>query len=146
MLFGCNFFYFFLLCGCGPYLYCSYGTGNLGFSLNYSTKFKLKLNIFCTYNFISSFCCAQAVLRIRDAYIGHRIRIFPSRIQDQNDPGCGSESLSKNVSIFMFSEKWSGMYIPDTESRFFPHPGSQIQWAKKIRIRNIGQSSCSDPC
>ncbi len=38
------------------------------------------------------------VLRIREGYTGSRIRIFPSRIQDQKDPGYGS--ASKNLSIF----------------------------------------------
>jgi hypothetical protein len=40
-----------------------------------------------------------AVFFIRDVYTGSRIRIFPSQIQDQNDPG--SESASKNLSIFL---------------------------------------------
>ncbi len=57
----------------------------------------------------------KSVLRIRDVYLGSRIRIFPSRILDSNFFHPGSEFFRSRIRIFS---------IPDPN---FAHPGSRIR-------------------
>jgi hypothetical protein len=81
----------------------------------------------------------HSVLRIRDVYSGSRIRIFPSRIQAQRDPG--SRSTSKNLNIFNPKNCLkalgilSGIFIPDPEFFSFQDLRVKKHW---IRIRNTG--------
>ncbi len=74
---------------------------------------------------------SKAVLRIRDVYPGSDF--FPSRKPDPH-----KKMLKKKKIISKLSEIWSGLFIPDPDSRsgswFFTHPGSRIQVSKRHRI------------
>ncbi len=66
---------------------------------------------------------------------GSRIRIFPSRIPGQKDPG--GRTASKNLGILnpktvsKLLEKWFGMFLPNPN--FFIHPWSRI----RIPVRGV---------
>ncbi len=84
------------------------------------------------------------MLRIQDVYTGSRTQIFPSRIQDQKDPGSGS--ASKNSSIFNPKNCFLalGNMIWDVHSGFririflhSPGSGSRIQRSIKGKRHQI---------
>ncbi len=83
------------------------------------------------------------MLRIRDVYLGSRIRISLTRIQGQKIPNPGSGSASKNLSVltqkivFKLSKIWSGLLIPDPDpgSWFLPIQGPGVKKAPDSRSR-----------
>ncbi len=80
------------------------------------------------------FNTCYSVLRIRDVYTGSRIRIFPSRMQGQKDPGSGS--ASKNLSIFNPKKlflSYRKNYLGCSSRIWFFSP-SRTQRSKKHRI------------
>ena len=86
-----------------------------------------------------------AVLRIRDVYLGSRIRLFyipdPNfSITDPNfsipDPGSASKKLSV-VTKKVISKLYLGIII------LFTHPGSQIQGSKRHRIPDPASGSAT---
>jgi hypothetical protein len=99
------------------------------------------LNVLCRilYDGFLEKQLSGSVLRIRDVYTGFRIRIFPSRIQGQKDPGSASENLiifsTKNCFCALGNMILDPDFFSMSDPKKAPDPGSRYATLVWIRVQ-----------